>query len=83
MCTFRFAVEPGLGSDHALQLFLNGEPWGEPQATPIWALTNVNRGQQILTVGVVDSEGETLTLSQPVTVFVQRPNMITTHRGGR
>lgn len=68
-------VSPGLGNSERLQLFLNGEPRGEPQQASTWDLTNVFRGQHDLTVGVIDGSGKTIARSEPVRVFVHRPSV--------
>ncbi len=70
----RVKVTPALKVGANLQLFIDGEPRGELQRATTWNLTNVYRGQHDLTVGVIDSFGETLTLSEPVRVFVHRPS---------
>jgi hypothetical protein len=59
----------------SLQLFMDGEPWDLAQAGMIWDLTNVFRGQHDITVGVINTDGETLTMSPPVRVFVHRPSV--------
>lgn len=68
-------VRPSLGTDHKLQLYMDGVPWGEPQTVPSWALTNVFRGAHDVTVAVTDSEGEHLAVSEPVRVYVLRPSI--------
>jgi len=68
-------VSPALQSTENLQLFLDGEPQGEPQRASTWSLTNVNRGQHDLTVGVIDDAGQTLASSPAVRVFVMRPSV--------
>ncbi len=68
-------VSPGLRGDHALQLYVGGAPWGAPQNSADWDLTNVFRGAHDLTVAVVDNEGEQLAVSTPVRVFVHRPSV--------
>lgn len=67
-------VNPPLAKYHGLQLFVDDEPRGDPQASNIWDLTNVFRGQHDLTVGVIDKQGEILSLSPPVRVYVHRPS---------
>jgi hypothetical protein len=67
-------VSPALKKYEGLQLFLNGVPWGTPQRDTMWDLINVLRGQQDLTVAVVNNAGETLAMSAPVRVFVHRPS---------
>ena len=68
-------VNPGLRPGDNLQLFLDGEPWGEPQPGGSWALTNVFRGAHDLTVQVLDAGGENLAISAPTRVYVQRPSV--------
>lgn len=68
------SVSPALKKYEGLQLFLNGVPWGTPQRDTLWDLINVFRGQQDLTVAVVNNAGETLAMSPPVRVFVHRPS---------
>jgi hypothetical protein len=69
------SVSPGLSANESLQLFVDGMPWGDPQRTATWNLTNVFRGQHDLTVGVIDDSGKTLASSKPVRVFVHRPSV--------
>jgi hypothetical protein len=67
-------IYPPLKKYESLQLFMDGEPWGLAQANMIWDLTNVFRGQHDITVGVINTDGETLAMSPPVRVFVHRPS---------
>ena len=66
-------VSPALESGLSLQLYMDGVPWGEPQVSSSWNLTNVFRGEHQLTVAVVDEEGDAGATSEPVTVYVFRP----------
>ncbi|MFK7976250.1 MAG: DUF4124 domain-containing protein [Halioglobus sp.] len=68
-------VSPALKEFQALQLFVDGIPYAEPQAGSIWALSNVFRGKHELTAGIMNDKGEILTMSEPVIVFVQRPTI--------
>jgi hypothetical protein len=68
-------VQPSPGKNEALQLYIDGIPWGDPQQGTSWALTNVFRGQHDLTVAIVDAKGEQLASSAPVRVFVHRPSI--------
>ncbi len=68
-------VEPEPGADDSLQLFIDGIPWGDPQPSASWNLTNIYRGQHDLTVTVIDSKGEALANSDPIRVFVHRPSI--------
>lgn len=68
-------VEPSLAPDESLQLYLDDMPWGAPQQAAAWDLTNVFRGAHDVTVAVIDSEGEQLTKSEPVRVYIHRPSI--------
>jgi hypothetical protein len=68
------SVSPALQSGHLLQLLMNGEPREEPQTGGSWDLTNVFRGEQNISVAVVDGDGKRLSESDPVTIFVFRPS---------
>ena len=68
-------VEPRLDSSQGLRLTMDGEPQGEPQASGYWDLTNVFRGGHDLVVEVVDTDGEVLSRSEPVRVYVMRPSV--------
>jgi len=68
-------IEPALAKYESLQLFIDGEPRGDPQASVFWDLTNVFRGAHDITVGVLSREGETLAMSEPVRVYVHRPSV--------
>lgn len=69
------SVNPKLKKYDGLQLFMDGTPWGDPQRDSMWDLTNVFRGRHEITVGVINGDGETLSMSPPVTVFVHRPSV--------
>lgn len=69
------SVTPELAKYDGLQLFMDGTPRGNPQRDSVWDLTNVFRGQHDITVGVINSDGETLAMSPPVRVFVHRPSI--------
>ena len=53
---------------------MDGTPWGDPQTSNSWALTNVFRGAHDLTVAVTDTKGKKLANSDPVRVYVFRPS---------
>lgn len=69
------SVDPGLESGQRLQLYVDGAPSGGPQTDSYWNLTNVFRGEHQLTVAVLNADGETLTSSEAITVYVLRPSI--------
>ena len=74
-----FSVSAKLSGENSagkqLQLFMDGKPQGEPQASGRWSLTNVFRGAHDLTVAAIDASGETVATSDPVRVYVLRPSI--------
>lgn len=68
-------VSPGLKMSQSLQLFLDGKPYGKPQLSNIWAVSNVFRGEHELTAGLMHNDGEILIMSEPIKVFVLRPTI--------
>ncbi|MEM9254193.1 MAG: DUF4124 domain-containing protein [Pseudomonadota bacterium] len=76
-------VEPNLAGDHRLQLTMDGAPWGEPQSSGSWSLTNVFRGEHTLAVNVLDQNGNTVATSSGVTVYVLRPSINSPARANR
>jgi hypothetical protein len=71
----RGSLKPALKRGQLLQLYLSGEPWSDPQRSPAWELVNVFRGAHDLTIGVLDSDGKSLAISEPVRVYVHRPSI--------
>jgi hypothetical protein len=79
--TVTASVSPSLDSEHQLQLMMDGSPREEPQTSTAWDLTNVFRGEHNIQVAIIDAEGEQLSISEPVTVFVFRPSTNDANRG--
>ncbi len=77
------AVQPGLGGDSLLQLYVDGSASGSPQSSSTWELTNVFRGAHDLSVAVVDNKGDQLAVSEPVRVYVLRPSVNFENRKNR
>jgi hypothetical protein len=59
--------EPGLQRGHRYRLLLDGKPTAEPGLSPVFALTNVDRGSHNLSVEILDQQGRTVerTANQP------------------
>ena len=70
------SVSPSLENGDKLQLILNGEPYGNPQNSSNWNLTNVLRGAHDLSVQAVSNSGKVLSQSRPVRVYVLRPSKL-------
>ncbi|VVM58524.1 hypothetical protein PS645_01137 [Pseudomonas fluorescens] len=59
--------EPGLQRGHRYRLLLDGQATGEPGPSPVFALTDVDRGTHNLSVEIIDEQGRTVerTANQP------------------
>jgi hypothetical protein len=59
--------EPGLQNGHRYRLLLDGQPTAEPGISPVFPLTNIDRGTHQLSVEVLDEHGRTVerTANQP------------------
>jgi len=59
--------EPGLQKGHRYRLLLDGQPTAEPGISPVFPLTNIDRGTHQLSVEVLDEHGRTVerTANQP------------------
>ena len=59
--------EPGLQKGHLYRLLLDGQPTGEPGPSPVFPLSNIDRGSHNLSVEILDAEGRTVerTANQP------------------
>ncbi|HEF4760476.1 TPA: DUF4124 domain-containing protein [Pseudomonas putida] len=59
--------EPGLQRGHHYRLLLDGQPTAKPGPSPVFALTNIDRGTHQLSVEILDEKGQTVerTANQP------------------
>ncbi|MHC8356291.1 DUF4124 domain-containing protein [Pseudomonas sp. LB3P81] len=59
--------EPGLQRGHRYRLLLDGQPTAEPGPSPVFALSNIDRGSHNLSVEILDEHGRTVerTANQP------------------
>jgi hypothetical protein len=59
--------EPGLQPGHRYRLLLDGQPTAEPGFSPVFPLSNIDRGTHNLSVEILDEQGRTVerTANQP------------------
>lgn len=59
--------EPGLQAGHRYRLLLDGQATGEPGLSPVFPLSNIDRGSHNLSVEILDEQGRTVerTANQP------------------
>ncbi|MCU9947249.1 DUF4124 domain-containing protein [Pseudomonas sp. PDM13] len=63
--------EPGLRDGHSYRLVLDGKTQGEPGRSPVFPITNLDRGTHQLAVEIVDGKGRVVerTPNQPVHIL--------------
>lgn len=66
--TIKYSAQPALQEGHRLRLLDNGV---ETTATIAWP----DRGEHRLVVQVIDAEGEVISESEPVVVYIHRPTI--------
>ncbi len=66
------ALEPTLQTGHLLQLYFDGQPYGEPVAGTAFSIGDLTRGSHSIHAKVLNADGEVLTTVDPVVVFVHR-----------
>lgn len=59
--------EPGLQKGHLYRLLLDGKATGEPGVSPVFPLSNIDRGSHSLSIEILDAQGRTIerTANQP------------------
>ena len=68
-------AEPPLGPGERLQLLMDGDAVGAPQASASWGLEGVLRGPHDLVIRRLASGGKVLAESDSVRVYVLRPSV--------
>lgn len=63
--------EPSLQPGHSYRLLLDGKPYGASGRSPVFALTNIDRGTHQLSIEIVDQYGRVAerTPNQPLQMF--------------
>ncbi len=74
--TVTISVKPELAKGHALQLLMDGKPYGRATRAKAVQLTNVFRGTHQLQVKIIDEAGKTLKKSKSSSVHVFRPSVL-------
>lgn len=69
------SITPSLGQGYVAQLEINNQPYGSPQTSGSFFIQNIYRGEQNISIKVLSPNGEIVSRSQTVTVFVIRPNV--------
>lgn len=66
-----FSIVPALNQGHAIEIFLDGSPFGRSE-TPSVTLNNVDRGTHRIQAAIVDDAGVEMVRSETITVHLHR-----------
>lgn len=66
------SIEPSLVEGHKIQLYLDGSPNQNPQASMSFTLSNVDRGTHTVSASVIDESGKSLMQTQGVSFHLHR-----------
>ncbi|QUN05739.1 DUF4124 domain-containing protein [Shewanella yunxiaonensis] len=69
-------VQPELASGHYLQLFIDGVATSDAQASPVFQLKNIDRGEHKLQLKVEQQNGKVLASSSEITIFLHQAGLI-------
>ena len=64
------SVSPSIEDNEKLQLFQNGNAYGQPQSSGQWNLSRLNPGTHKISVQLLDANGQNRGQSTTVTVYV-------------
>jgi hypothetical protein len=68
-------IEPQLLPGNSIQILFDGKAQGTPQSSLMFQLNGIYRGSHTIAVQILDTNGEVLKTSPPVTIFMHRPRV--------
>lgn len=68
----QIALEPTLQTGHLLQLYFDGQPYGEPRAGTAFSIGDLTRGSHSIHAKVLNASGDVLATIDPIVIFVHR-----------
>ncbi|MCL1075717.1 DUF4124 domain-containing protein [Shewanella dokdonensis] len=69
-------VQPQLASGHYLQLYIDGVATTDAQASALFSLKDIDRGEHQLQLKVVQQNGKVLASSSEITIFLHQAGLI-------
>ncbi|QSX33899.1 DUF4124 domain-containing protein [Shewanella avicenniae] len=70
------AVSPNLASGHYLQVYIDGVATTEAQASPVFQLHGIERGQHQIEAKVIQQNGKVLASSSAITIYMHQAGLI-------
>lgn len=66
------AISPDDIKKYTVQLYIDGNTYGEPQSSLIFNVENIDRGEHQLKLALVSNTGKVIALSDPTTFYMHR-----------
>lgn len=58
-----------------IQLYLDDKPYEEPQPHSMFVLRNIDRGEHIIKMKLLNEQGKVIALSNPITFYMHRASV--------
>ncbi len=71
-----FDIQPTLQPGDTIQLYLDGQPWGAPQASPQITMTIPSRGTHTFAAKLMDAKQTVLQQVGPITIYVHQQSAL-------
>ncbi|WP_212668791.1 DUF4124 domain-containing protein [Pseudoalteromonas sp. NBT06-2] len=69
-------IGPRFIPGHKVQLYLDGAKYGHTQASILFVIRNIDRGEHQLQLGLIDEKGKSLAKSKSIKLFLHRNSVI-------
>jgi len=68
-------IKPVFKRGLKIQLYLDEEPYEKPQTHSMFVLRNIDRGEHVIKMKLLDEKGKIIALSKPVTFYMHRASV--------
>jgi hypothetical protein len=69
------SIKPIFKKGLSIQLYLDGKPYEKPQSHTMFALRNVDRGEHVIKMKLLNEKGKVIASSKPVTFYMHRASV--------
>ncbi len=74
--TVKLALEPSLQNGDKIQVILDGQPWGTPEASTAINMPLVDRGSHQLSARIIDKNQQVIKETQTITIYVHHASAL-------
>jgi hypothetical protein len=68
-------IKPIFKQSLNIQLYLNGSPYGPTQSHPMFVLRNIDRGEHIIKMQLLNEKGKVIASSKSITFYMHRSSV--------